>query len=110
MLHDSAALDTFRIFSRSTVITIPVILLFLAVFYCVAPAPLKSFTKWMIILWIGSFVLLRVLALIFGGGRGGRNAGMFESEGMLLLYWAIVNGLLVLAGIVIGIFFKKKSA
>ena len=78
---------------------------------------IRKFFKWLlavdIIIFIGGFIFLRILALFFGATKGGRNSGMFSDEAFLLILVGIGAPAIIVAGIIFGIvlsFFKRKSS
>lgn len=79
----------------------------LVIFFAIAPKFLRTLMKWMIAIWIGGFIILRILALIFGAGRSGRNAGMFEDQAFMLIGLGIAIPCVVVVGIILGLIIKR---
>lgn len=74
----------------------------LIIFMAISP----RFFKWLLaidlLIAIGGYILLRVLALFFGAGRGGRNAGMFQDEATSLAMLMMAAPVIVVIGIIAG--------
>lgn len=81
----------------------------LILFFAIAPKFLKVLAKWMITIWIGGFIILRISAFIFGANRGGRNAGMFADQASMLIIFGIAIPCVVAIGIIIGLIMKRIS-
>ena len=81
-------------------------LIVFVVFLAVAP----RFFKWLLavdlFIFVGGYILLRILALFFGASRGGRNAGMFSDEAVILIFAGIGVPVIVVSGIIFGVLFS----
>lgn len=81
----------------------------LGIFFAIAPKFLTTLMKWMIAIWIGGFIILKIAALIFGASRGGRNAGMFSDQATLLIFLGIAILCVVVVGIIFGLSIKRYT-
>lgn len=77
-------------------------LVVLAIFWAVAPRPFIWLFKATLVLAIGGYLLLRLLALVYGATKGGSNAGMFEEEGLVIALLLFGLPVIMVVGIVSG--------
>ncbi|MFT7773278.1 hypothetical protein [Roseateles sp.] len=79
-----------------------VALVLFAIFWAVSPRIFKWLFKLNFVLSVGGFILLRIVAFFFGATRGGRNAGMFEDEALVIGLSFFGMAAIVVLGIVSG--------
>ena len=83
----------------------------LLIFYGAAP----RFLKWLLTIDIAAiliyFILLRICALIIGGGKGGRNSGALADYVMPMIYMGGAGMVIFALGLIAAIatFFAKRN-
>lgn len=74
----------------------------LLAFVAIAPRFLKALLALDLAAIVLGYLGLRIFALLFGAGRGGRNAGMLQDESMILAVLMMAAPAIIVAGILWG--------
>jgi len=81
-----------------------VALVALAIFWAVSPKLFKFLFKLNFVLSVGGYIVLRILGVLLGATKGGRNVGMLEDEALAIGLSFLGMPVIMLLGVISGTF------